>query len=165
MGLTLEVALSPINRATNQYIRHRLDPDVCVDNILRTIRQTSPSLGGALARRRIAFTSFSPQVCTALNWKQPNCEHPDSFTCTRDALIKSLRPDPVFFSSRCGQIGVDAGTTVPSLALRDMGEDYYSSSVAAGVEFAKMNNLLGIFFDSGLLVISHHRFRDSALIH
>lgn len=132
LGLTLEVALSPINRATNQYIKHRLDPDVCVDTILRAIRQTSPSLGGALARRRIAFTSFSPQVCTALNWKQPNY--------------------PVFFSSRCGQIGVDAGTAVPSLALRDMGEDYYSSSVAAGVEFAKMNNLLGIFFDSGLLL-------------
>lgn len=70
-------------------------------------------------------------------------------------------PDPVFFSSRCGQISVD-GATVPSLVLRDAGDDYYSSSVAAGVEFAKMNNLLGIFFDSGLLVIVHPRFYDSA---
>lgn len=33
-----------------------------------------------------------------------------------------------------------------------MGDDYYSSSVAAGVEFAKMNNLLGVFFDSELLL-------------
>ncbi|KAL4082008.1 hypothetical protein V8B97DRAFT_1863407 [Scleroderma yunnanense] len=131
LGLTLEVALSPTNRATNQYIRHRLDPDACVNTVLRTIRQTSMSLGGAFARRRIAFTSFSPQVCAALNWKQPNY--------------------PVFFSSHCGQIDVDGGESAPSPALRDAGDDYYSSSVAAGVEFAKMNNLLGIFFDSGLL--------------
>lgn len=133
LGLTLEVALFPITRASNQYTNYRLDPNASVNAILRTIRQTSSSLGGAFARRRIAFTSFSPQVCAALNWKQPNY--------------------PVFFSSRCGQIGEDpiVGST-PNPALRDVGDDYYASSVAAGVEFAKMNNLLGIFFDSELLL-------------
>ncbi|KAG1715967.1 hypothetical protein ID866_1191 [Astraeus odoratus] len=79
LGLTLEVALSPTNRVTNQYIKYRLDPDACINAVLR-------------------------------------------------------------------------GSNVPNPALRDVGDDYYSSSVAAGVEFAKRNNLLGIFFDSELLL-------------
>lgn len=133
LGLTLEVALSPISRVANQYTNYRLDPNASIDAILRTIRQTSSLLGGAFARRRIAFTSFSPQVCAALNWKQPNY--------------------PVFFSSRCGQIDGDVPPgPMPNPALRNVGDDYYASSVAAGVEFAKMNNLLGIFFDSELLL-------------
>ncbi|KAI6004128.1 cyclin-dependent protein kinase inhibitor [Pisolithus albus] len=130
LGLTLEVVLSPRTRVANQYTNCRLDPNASIDAILRTIRQTSSLLGGAFARRRIAFTSFSPQVCAALNWKQPNY--------------------PVFFSSRCGQI--DGDVPMPNPALRNVGDDYYASSVAAGVEFAKMNNLLGIFFDSELLL-------------
>ncbi|KIJ70440.1 hypothetical protein HYDPIDRAFT_23545 [Hydnomerulius pinastri MD-312] len=132
LGLTLELALSPTKRVANQYVKHHLDPDSCVSAVLRTIRQSSSSLGGAFARRRIAFTSFSPQVCAALNWKQPNY--------------------PVFFSSRCGQISKDPGLTAPNPELRDTGDDHYSSSVAAGVDFAKMNNLLGVFFDSELLL-------------
>jgi hypothetical protein len=51
-----------------------VDLNEAVDSVLRTIRQTSSALGGAFARRRIAFTSFSPEACVALNWKQPNCQ-------------------------------------------------------------------------------------------
>lgn len=68
LGLTLELALSP-----SQHTRRHLDLNLSVNAVFRTIRQTSSSLGGAFARRRIAFTSFSPRVCATLNWKQPNC--------------------------------------------------------------------------------------------
>ncbi|KIK99683.1 hypothetical protein PAXRUDRAFT_131479 [Paxillus rubicundulus Ve08.2h10] len=132
LGLTLELALSSTKRVSDQYVKHHLNSDLCINAVLRTIRQTSSFLGGALARRRIAFTSFSPQVCAALNWKQPNY--------------------PVFFSSRCGRPSKGPWLTSPNPDIRDMGDDYYSSSVAAGVEFAKMNNLLGVFFDSELLL-------------
>lgn len=35
------------------------------------------------------------------------------------------------------------------------GSQYWTSSVAAGVDFAKRNNLLGVFFDPKLLVRYH----------
>jgi len=126
-GMTLELALFP-----SQSINRHLDLNLSVNALFRTIRQTSSSLGGAFARRRIAFTSFSHRVCAALNWKQPNY--------------------PVFFSSRCGQPSKDHGSIPPNPDLRDVGDDQYSSSVAEGVEFAKTNNLLGVFFDSELLL-------------
>ena len=59
LGMTLELAVP----------RGYLELDKAVDGVFRTIRQ-----GGVFARRRIAFTSFSPQACAALNWKQPNCK-------------------------------------------------------------------------------------------
>ncbi|KAG1820540.1 uncharacterized protein BJ212DRAFT_1340696 [Suillus subaureus] len=132
LGLTLELAL-PARRRDRGSIRCQVDLNEAVDSVLRTIRQTSSALGGAFARRRIAFTSFSPQVCVALNWKQPNY--------------------PVFFSSQCGQI--DQGQRVSTGYRADdtsPGCHYWSSSVAAGVDFAKRNNLLGVFFDPKLLL-------------
>ncbi|KAG1874787.1 hypothetical protein DFJ58DRAFT_324189 [Suillus subalutaceus] len=132
LGLTLELAL-PAKRRDRGSIRCQVDLNEAVDSVLRTIRQTSSALGGAFARRRIAFTSFSPQVCVALNWKQPNY--------------------PVFFSSQCGQI--DQGHRASTRYRADdisPGCHYWSSSVAAGVDFAKRNNLLGVFFDPKLLL-------------
>ncbi|KAG9317170.1 cyclin-dependent protein kinase inhibitor [Chiua virens] len=126
-GLTLELALPP-----SQLNARPPELNLSVNSVLRTIRQTSSSLGGAFARRRIAFTSFSPQVCAALNWKQPNY--------------------PVFFSSKCGQTVRDHGSSSTNPDLGDTGDDQYSLSVAEGVDFAKANNLLGVFFDSELLL-------------
>lgn len=45
-----------------------------VEAILKTVYQASASLGSTPhSRRRFAFMAHSPSVCTALNWKQPNC--------------------------------------------------------------------------------------------
>lgn len=51
--------------------------------------------------------------------------------------------DPVFFRSHCGRpsIGQETGIT-----------DQRVSNVGSAVEFAKGNNLLGIFIDAELLV-------------
>ena len=43
-----------------------------VDAVLRTIYD-APSPDGPSARRNVVFTSSAPDVCAALNWKQPNC--------------------------------------------------------------------------------------------
>lgn len=80
-GLTLELALYP-----SQPINRHLDLNLSVNAVFRTIRQTSSSLGGAFARRRIAFTSFSHRVCAALNWKQPNCNLPYSIAADHHHL-------------------------------------------------------------------------------
>ncbi|KAJ6627519.1 cyclin-dependent protein kinase inhibitor [Mycena sp. CBHHK59/15] len=94
-----------------------------VNSVLRTIYQTSGTLGGPVARRRIVFTSFSPDVCSAVNWKQPNY--------------------PVFFASQCGKH--DHPNRIDH-------EDWRTSSVGAAVEFARANNLLGVFVDAELLM-------------
>ncbi|KAJ8588773.1 hypothetical protein M405DRAFT_739668, partial [Rhizopogon salebrosus TDB-379] len=133
LGLTLELALLAEGR-DRALTRHQVDLNESVDCVLRTIRaQITSALGGAFSRRRIAFTSFSPQVCVALNWKQPNY--------------------PVFFSSQCGQIdqGLRASTRYHTNDVSS-GCHYWSSSVAAGVDFAKRNNLLGVFFDPKLVL-------------
>lgn len=41
-----------------------------VDGVLHVVYEAGKSTPG----RKIIFSSFDPTVCTALNWKQPNCE-------------------------------------------------------------------------------------------
>ena len=84
-GLTLELALFP-----SQSINRHLDLNLSVNAVFRTIKQTTSSLGGAFARRRIAFTSFSHRVCTALNWKQPNCNLPPPIPLLRIIPVSRL---------------------------------------------------------------------------
>lgn len=81
VGLCLEVACLPRLRGVTT---DRSSPNInaSVDSVLRTIYQRRPDGSGAGGRRRIVFTSFSPDVCAALNWKQPNCKH----RCNRSSL-------------------------------------------------------------------------------
>ena len=72
--IMLELAHPSMMVANRQAQRHHSDLNQFVDAVLRTIFYTSASLGGFYARRKIIFTSFSPDICAALNWKQPNCE-------------------------------------------------------------------------------------------
>lgn len=59
--------------------------------------------------------------------------------------------DPVFFASRCGG-GPTTPDTTSKTALGSAGGDQRAHSIGAAVEFAKSNNLLGIFIDAELLV-------------
>ncbi|KAJ7233137.1 cyclin-dependent protein kinase inhibitor [Mycena haematopus] len=124
LGVSLELAY-PQREVRAQALRYRLQLNSFVDSVLRTIYSTSGSVHGA--RRRIVFTSFSPDVCAALNWKQPNY--------------------PVFFASQCGKkLSQPKYSSCPDM------EDWRTTSVGAVVEFARANNLLGIFVDAGLLM-------------
>ncbi|KAJ6539036.1 cyclin-dependent protein kinase inhibitor [Mycena capillaripes] len=125
LGVSLELAY-PQRAVRAQFMGYRLQLNSFVDSVLRTIYHTSGSVHG---RRRIVFTSFSPDVCSAINWKQPNY--------------------PVFFASQCGK--KQAQPNHFSFAGEDA-EDWRTTSVGAVVEFARANNLLGIFVDADLLM-------------
>jgi CDK inhibitor PHO81 len=108
---------------------HRLNLNDFVHSVLQTIFDGSGLLNANFPRRKITFTSFCPDVCSALNWKQPNY--------------------PVFLGSICGRGSDRLPTSTAAGAGKD---DRRVSSVGAAVEFAKANNLLGIFVDAELLV-------------
>jgi glycerophosphoryl diester phosphodiesterase len=46
-----------------------------VDSVLHVVYEAGKTSPG----RKIIFSSFDPTVCTALNWKQPNCKSPPVF--------------------------------------------------------------------------------------
>ncbi|KAL0949128.1 hypothetical protein HGRIS_009212 [Hohenbuehelia grisea] len=128
IGMSLELAY-PSNKTLASFgASHALNLNKFVDSILRTIYQASTWTAGS-ARRKIAFSSFSPDVCSALNWKQPNY--------------------PVFFSSMCGK-KLESSPSLTALSPDD-DEDRRLLSLAAGVEFARANNFLGIWVDAELL--------------
>ncbi|KAJ7638577.1 cyclin-dependent protein kinase inhibitor [Roridomyces roridus] len=124
LGVSLELAY-PQRAVRAQSSAYRLQLNDFVDSVLKTIYHAS----GPLARRRIVFTSFSPDVCSAVNWKQPNY--------------------PVFFASQCG----NKEPHVRHLPFTgEDQEDGRTTSVGAAVEFARANNLLGVFVDADLLM-------------
>ncbi|KAL0070963.1 phosphate system positive regulatory protein pho81 [Marasmius tenuissimus] len=74
IGVCLEVVYPSRSVMKEHALSRRLDLNQVVDSVLKTIYQTSiTSNGSSSGRRRIIFTSFCPDVCAALNWKQPNC--------------------------------------------------------------------------------------------
>ncbi|KAG8744853.1 ubiquitin-protein ligase peroxin 12 [Ceratobasidium sp. 414] len=108
------------------------DLNTVVDSVLRTVyasiypdqREDSP-----LSKRKLVLTSFSPFICAALNWKQPNY--------------------PVFFSSYCGIVPRESHDAEASIetAVGDLRQ----GSISGAVDFAKENNLLGILVDARLI--------------
>ncbi|TRM68445.1 hypothetical protein BD626DRAFT_481753 [Schizophyllum amplum] len=113
IGLNLQLRL-PVNLNAPRAPAH-LDVNGFVDAVLRDIYDNTAIADVRVARRRLMFTSSSPEVTAALNWKQPNY--------------------PVFFSTQ----PVSASDNRPTL------------SIGEAVDFARSNNLLGIFADGNML--------------
>lgn len=130
-NVVLELAYPATGTIEQLNLGRRLNLNAYVDSILRTIYGVSAVIGLPDARRKVAFLSFAPDVCAAVNWKQPNY--------------------PVFFASRCGG-GPTTPDTTSKTALGSAGDDQRTRSIGAAVEFAKSNNLLGIFIDAELLI-------------
>lgn len=95
VGVCLEVAYAPVRVRERYGLRNHPSLNDTVDAVLRTIYATS-SLEGQAARRNVVFTSFSPDICSALNWKQPNCESTslnfifNHFSCLKKTLYSLL---------------------------------------------------------------------------
>ncbi|KAJ7591395.1 cyclin-dependent protein kinase inhibitor [Mycena floridula] len=120
IGVSLELAYPSRTIKAHYALGRRLEHNVFVDAVLRTIYQTFMAHDVRFSRRGIVFTSFAPDICSALNWKQPNY--------------------PVFFASHCG------------IGRANDEADRRLASLGAAVEFARTNNLLGIFVDAELLL-------------
>jgi len=127
ISIALDLAFPTATTEQNLNL-HPLNLNLFVDSILRTILNVSESSEVPARRRKIAFLSFSPDVCSALNWKQPNY--------------------PVFFGTKCGK---DKLSLPNPTAFGSGQDDKRSSSVGCAVEFAKANNLLGVFVERELL--------------
>ncbi|OSD04331.1 cyclin-dependent protein kinase inhibitor [Trametes coccinea BRFM310] len=127
-GICIEIAYAPLRVRRRHSLRHQLDLNDVANSVLRIVYDTS-SLEGQMARRPVVFTSFTPDICAALNWKQPNY--------------------PVFLASQCGEHS-RAPPSATALNIDDV-HDYRLWSLDAAVEFSKMNNLLGVILDAGLL--------------
>ena len=74
LGICLELAYPPQRVRERLALRHQLDLNDVTDSLLRTVYDTTAAPEGAAGRRPVVFTSFSPDACAALNWKQPNCQ-------------------------------------------------------------------------------------------
>ncbi|GLB33490.1 putative cyclin-dependent protein kinase inhibitor [Lyophyllum shimeji] len=145
INICLELAYPSWSTTRRLSLGHRLDLNDFVDSVLRNIYHASASSDAPRAPRKIAFASCSPDVCSMLNWKQPNY--------------------PVFFVTPCGK---NSTYTPSATALgAEEGNDPRLSNIGAAVEFARINNLLGVFVDADLLVQVPsliHGIRNAGLI-
>lgn len=74
--LNLQIIYPTVNEEQKLQLNHNLDINSSADAILtnvfdhaRNFRQQNPNF-----MRSVVFTSKNPNICTALNWKQPNCK-------------------------------------------------------------------------------------------
>lgn len=159
MGICLELAFpnQAIRRRHNLGRTHKLNS--FVDAVLHRVFQGLSSPSGrqqpsVTGRRKIVFSSFEPNICTAINWKQPNCGFAD-IPCgsySRGHADRTAATDPVFFMSNCGlPSGQDPDTPGSKW---ETAVDARCASVDAAVTFVKANNLLGVLLHAYLLVCS-----------
>lgn len=115
------------------------DLNCLVDSVLsivfdhaRVQRAQSRNSGGNLAVRSVVFSSYSPNVCMALNWKQPNF--------------------PVFLANDLGREEVSMAP--PQMIAAASNHGRRSSSIKEVVRTAQSNNFMGLMVSSRLLVCS-----------
>lgn len=108
-----------------------------VDSVLTVVfdharvqRAQSQLSGGTQTVRSVVFSSYSPSVCTALNWKQPNF--------------------PVFLCNDLGREEVSMAP--PQMIAAAANHGRRSSSIKEVVRTAQSNNFMGLMVSSRLLV-------------
>ena len=130
-----------------------------IDSILQAVFESAESPENTIPddkvrqqNRTILFSSFNPDICTTINWKQPNC----IIACFHSYIL-----DAVFFANYIGDTHVsEEDSSLPSslsfptsqpLATH-MAIDWRCRSIRDAVKFAKSNNLLGLMCQARLLV-------------
>lgn len=71
VGVNIQLRYPRDFDARHEFIGRSLEVNEFVDAVLHSVYDAGKSSPG----RKIIFSSFDPTVCTALNWKQPNCEY------------------------------------------------------------------------------------------
>ncbi|EPQ30369.1 uncharacterized protein PFL1_01895 [Pseudozyma flocculosa PF-1] len=128
IGVDIEVMYPSTAEVRQKPGMPKMEVNAFVDTILHTVYAAATT--NKEQSRKILFSSTSPTVCTALNWKQPNY--------------------PVFFGSHCGISGEASlrGQLEPTARQET---DPRRESISEAVRFAKSNNLLGIMVEVALL--------------
>ncbi|KAN0064831.1 phosphate system positive regulatory protein pho81 [Thecaphora frezii] len=129
VGVDIEVMYPSTAEVRSKPGMPKMEVNQFVDTILHTVYAAATH--NKEQSRKILFSSDSPTVCTALNWKQPNY--------------------PVFFRSHCGISHL--ASLRNELAPTERHEiDARRESIGEAVRFAKSNNLLGIMVHKTLLL-------------
>ena len=70
IGVNLELKYPTLSERTYLRLTNCVEVNKFVDTILQTVYDSS----SATHHRSFMFSSFNPVLCSALNWKQPNCK-------------------------------------------------------------------------------------------
>ena len=116
--------------------------DAVLNNIFEHARLTREKTPDFM--RSVVFTSYNSGICTALNWKQPNCK---SLKLSQMVPTDDVE-DPVLL---CNDLGAKQDMSCPSLGMVDM-NGRGSMSVKEAVRIAQSNNFMGLVCTSRLLV-------------
>ncbi|WVR08341.1 hypothetical protein IAU60_005394 [Kwoniella sp. DSM 27419] len=131
VGLNLRLHYTRDAVATHLGVGRSIEINKWVDSVLHSIYEAGKTNPG----RKIIFSSFEPEVCTALNWKQPNYA--------------------VFFASYCGISTQSASSQQGKRRLvptaQEEEADLRCTSVREAVNFAKSTNLLGVILEATTL--------------
>jgi CDK inhibitor PHO81 len=75
---TLSNTLTASTMSSLPNIGKSIEVNTYVDAVLHTVYDAAKNAAAKAdgAGRKMVFSSYDPTVCTALNWKQPNCEYP-----------------------------------------------------------------------------------------
>jgi CDK inhibitor PHO81 len=132
VGVCIELKYPTLTEQSSLKFTSAFDLNAFVNNVLRVVYDNLPG-------RRIIFSSLNPQVCTTINWKQPNYG--------------------VFFKTRCGY-GAASDNENVSGGLKE--KDKRCNSIKEAIRFAKTSNFLGLICESTPLVREDNFWRKKA---
>lgn len=118
--------------------------DAILNDVFDYSRTTRERNQGRNSGRSIIFTSYSADICTAINWKQPNCM--PLMSALSFLLIKV---DPVLL---CNSIGSRQHRSISPDTNNVILDGEYSLSVKDAVRVAQTNNLMGLVCTLEILV-------------
>jgi CDK inhibitor PHO81 len=159
--LNLQILYPSYSEREYLSIDHVPEVNDFIDSVLQAVfedAESPPTSGGEVhsgtQNRRILFSSFNPDICTTINWKQPNC--------TPGLVICANVSDAVFFANYIGKspglaetVSFLPANSFPAsqpLPVR-LSTDLRCRSIRDAVKFSKFNNLLGLICQASLLVI------------
>ncbi|KAL7751046.1 phosphate system positive regulatory protein pho81 [Sorochytrium milnesiophthora] len=148
VGILLEIKYPSAAETSALHLKPSVDINTAVDLILKTVYDHVQLLPGK-QQRSLVFSSFNPNVCTAVNWKQPNYA--------------------VFFNTHAGYTPQSPGlaATLTGRNPQVPKRDGRCRSIKEAIRFAKTNNLLGLLCEAAPLIQAPeliHTVKESGLV-
>ncbi|KAK5799677.1 hypothetical protein F5H01DRAFT_284485, partial [Linnemannia elongata] len=140
IGVNLELKYPTLSEKAHYRLTNSAEVNKFVDTILQTVYDSS----SATHHRSFMISSFNPVICSAVNWKQPNCKCLLMISRSSAVSVTTSESDPEFHE-----------------------DDKRCTSIKEAVKFARSNNLLGVICEATPLIqvpslITH--IKESGLI-